>query len=71
MAGLNKNFLKLIECNVSIIFQLFSARAPIIHPPDLLGSPSDLKAFHKSLGLPINSGSLFSKKTFFQRNFTH
>ena len=43
----------------------FSTKAQTIHPPDILGSPSDLLAFHKSLGLPIHSLSLFSKNSFF------
>ena len=41
----------------------FSVITPTIHRPDLLGSPSDLTAFHKSLGLPIHSLSLFSKNS--------
>ena len=50
-----------------------SARAPTIHPPDLLGSPSDLIAFHKSLSLLTLSLSLFSKTffSFLQWDFVH
>ena len=43
----------------------------VIHPPDLLGIPNYLIAFHKSLGLPIHSRSLFSKKKTFQLERDH
>ena len=63
LQGLNKKVFKIHL--VSCFTIRFSSRAPTLHPPDLLGSPSDLIAFHKSLGLPIHSLSLFSKNSFF------
>ena len=36
----------------------FSSRAPTLHPRDLLARPSDLKASHKSIGLPTHFLSL-------------
>ena len=45
------NILKLLKLFktdlVSCCTIWFSSRAVIIHPPDLLGRPSDLRAFHK------------------------
>ena len=65
-ARFEQKLLKVFKIDLVSCFTIwFSARAPTVHPPDLLGSPSDLKAFHMSLCLLMHSLSLFSKKYFF------
>ena len=65
LPGLYKSFLKVFKIDLASCFTIwFSARAPTLHPPDLLDIPSDLIAFHKSLGLTLHSLTLFSKNYF-------
>ena len=50
---------------VSCLTIWFSSGTLIVHPPDLLGRPNDLKDFHKSIVLPTGSLSFFFEKAFF------
>ena len=57
--------MKVLKIDLASCFTIwFSARAPTLHPPDLLDIPSDLLAFHKSLDLTLHSLTLFSKNYF-------
>ena len=54
--------------NVDLVLKLvvfFTLRAVVLQTDVLMGKPRDSRAFKSSLGLPIESLSLFSKKFFF------
>ena len=67
-ASFEWRLLKVLKIDWVYLTIWYSARTSTIHPPDLLVSPSDLIAFHKSLGLLIHFEFLFS---FLQWDFAH